>query len=82
MKKIIAITTLVAATSASAFFGNSNNNGFGNSNGMSNWGPFDGASNMGPALSLIIQQLYKKSIILLYFQLNQIRNPHSKAFNR
>ncbi|CAC9585102.1 hypothetical protein [uncultured Gammaproteobacteria bacterium] len=41
MKKIIAITTLVAATSASAFFGNSN--------GMSNWGPFDGGSNKSNA---------------------------------
>jgi hypothetical protein len=47
MKKVIAITTLVAATSASAFFGG-NDNGFGNSNGMSNWGPFDGGSNFGP----------------------------------
>jgi hypothetical protein len=41
MKKIIAIATLVAATSASAGFFNNNDNG-------SNWGPFDSGSNMGP----------------------------------
>ena len=41
--KIVAIATVMAAASASAFFGNNGyNNGYGNSNGMSNWGPFDG----------------------------------------
>jgi len=41
MKKIIAIATLVAATSASAGFFNNNDNG-------SNWGPLDSGSNFGP----------------------------------
>ena len=54
MKKIIAITALVAATSASAFFNSNNgpygnsNDGYGYGNGVSNWGPFDGGSNFGP----------------------------------
>jgi hypothetical protein len=46
MKKIIAIATLVAATSASAGFFN-NGNGY-NSSNNNNWGPFDGGSNFGP----------------------------------
>jgi hypothetical protein len=40
MKKIIAITSLVAATSASAFFGN-NNNGYQEDNGMFGYNPYD-----------------------------------------
>ena len=52
--KAVAIATVVAATSASALFGNINN-GWGGSNsdwgpfsGGNNFGPFDGGSNMGP----------------------------------
>lgn len=44
MKKIIAITALVVATSASAFW---NNNNGSNGNGYNNWGPFDSGSNWG-----------------------------------
>jgi hypothetical protein len=50
MKKIIAIATLVAATSASAGFFNNNDNGsnWGPIDSGTNWGPFNGASNWGP----------------------------------
>ena len=48
MKKIIAIATLVAATSASAGFFNNGSNDFGPFNGSNNWGPFDSGSNFGP----------------------------------
>jgi len=49
MKKIIAIATLVAATSASAgFFNNDNGSNWGPFDGGSNAGPFNGASNWGP----------------------------------
>ena len=51
MKKIIAIATLVAATSASAgFFNNNDNTGsnWGPLDTGSNFGPFNGASNWGP----------------------------------
>ena len=48
MKKIIAIATLVAATSASAGFFNNGSNDFGPFNGSNMMGPFDSGSNMGP----------------------------------
>ena len=49
LTKVVAVATVMAATSASAFFGNNGyNHGYTNGNGMSNWGPFDGGSNMCP----------------------------------
>ena len=43
--KIVAIATVMLAASAPAFY---SNNGYGNSNLMSNFGPFGGGQNMGP----------------------------------
>jgi hypothetical protein len=47
MKKIIAIATLVAATSASAGF-------FNNSNGSNDFGPFNGSNNWASLTTLKI----------------------------